>query len=69
LEGRIVDGCVTCPWHGWQYRPEDGRSPAPFDEKIATYRVQVDGGIVYVHPDALPPGTPTPPALIKEAKS
>lgn len=67
-EGRIIDGCITCPWHGWQYRPEDGRSPAPFDEKIATYRVQVDGGMVYVHPDALPPGTPTPPAIIKEAK-
>ncbi|PHS27859.1 MAG: (2Fe-2S)-binding protein [Robiginitomaculum sp.] len=67
-EGRIVDGCITCPWHGWQYRPEDGRSPAPFDEKISTYRVQVDGGMVYVHPEALPPGTPTPPALIKEVK-
>src|SRR6266571_1877642 len=19
-EGRIIDGCVTCPWHGYQYR-------------------------------------------------
>lgn len=63
-EGRIIDGCITCPWHGWQYRPEDGRSPPPFDEKISTYRVQIENGIVYVHPDALPPGTPSPPALI-----
>ncbi len=66
-EGRIVDGCITCPWHGWQYRPEDGRSPAPFEEKISTYRVQIDGGMVYVHPDPLPPGTPTKPAVIDEA--
>ncbi len=68
-EGRIIDGCITCPWHGWQYRPQDGRSPAPFNEKIATYRVQIDGGMVYVHPDALPPGTATPPAIIKEDRA
>ncbi len=64
-EGRIIDGCITCPWHGWQYRPEDGRSPPPFAEKISTYRVQIDNGVLYVHPDALPPGTQTPPALIE----
>src|SRR5262249_34889177 len=23
-EGRIIDGCVTCPWHGFQYRLDDG---------------------------------------------
>jgi nitrite reductase/ring-hydroxylating ferredoxin subunit len=22
-EGKIIDGCITCPWHGYQYRPED----------------------------------------------
>ena len=27
-EGRIIDGCVTCPWHGYQYRLSDGRAPA-----------------------------------------
>lgn len=34
-EGKVVDGCITCPWHGWEYRPEDGCSP-PFQEMIAT---------------------------------
>jgi DMSO/TMAO reductase YedYZ heme-binding membrane subunit/nitrite reductase/ring-hydroxylating ferredoxin subunit len=67
-EGRIVDGCITCPWHGWQYRPEDGRSPPPFNETISTYRVQIDGDVLYVHPKALPPGTATTPAIINEAK-
>ena len=28
-EGKIIDGCITCPWHGYQYKPEDGRSPEP----------------------------------------
>ncbi|MEO1294029.1 MAG: Rieske 2Fe-2S domain-containing protein, partial [Pseudomonadota bacterium] len=39
-EGRIVDGCVTCPWHGFQFDPEDGCAPAPFTDKIATYRLR-----------------------------
>lgn len=40
-EGRIVDGCVVCPWHGWQYDSETGVSPPPFTEKIATYDVRL----------------------------
>jgi DMSO/TMAO reductase YedYZ heme-binding membrane subunit/nitrite reductase/ring-hydroxylating ferredoxin subunit len=57
-EGKIIDGCITCPWHGWQYRPEDGRSPPPFTERIATHRVRIVGGRVQVSAKALPPGTP-----------
>ncbi len=63
-EGRIVDGCITCPWHGYQYRPEDGRSPPPYTEKIATYRVRIEGSDVYVHPVALAAGTRVQPAVI-----
>src|SRR5581483_2387349 len=36
-EGRIIDGCITCPWHGYQYRLEDGCAPPPFREKLETY--------------------------------
>jgi len=57
-EGHIVDGCVTCPWHGYQYRLEDGCAPPPFTEKLATYRVRINRGIVEVDPRPLPPGTP-----------
>jgi nitrite reductase/ring-hydroxylating ferredoxin subunit len=57
-EGRVVDGCVTCPWHGYQYRLADGCAPPPFTERLATYRVRIRDGIVEVHPEALPPGTP-----------
>lgn len=57
-EGEIIDGCITCPWHGWQYKLEDGRSPPPFAEELATYRVRLRDGIVEVHPQALKPGTP-----------
>lgn len=64
-EGRIVDGCVVCPWHGFQYRPEDGRSPPPFTEKVSTYRTRIIDGTVFVHPDASEPGAATAPSRIE----
>ncbi len=63
-EGKIVDGCVVCPWHGYQYRPASGTSPPPFDDKVATYRVRVVAGRVWLDPRALPPGTQVEPARI-----
>ena len=63
-EGRVIDGCITCPWHGYQYRPEDGCSPPPFTERITTYRARVVQGVVWVHPVPLPPGTPVAPSRI-----
>jgi nitrite reductase/ring-hydroxylating ferredoxin subunit len=63
-EGKIVDGCITCPWHGFQYRMEDGQSPPPFTEKIATYATRIVDGVVYVNPEPNAPGTPQTPSLI-----
>jgi nitrite reductase/ring-hydroxylating ferredoxin subunit/DMSO/TMAO reductase YedYZ heme-binding membrane subunit len=63
-EGRIIDGCVTCPWHGYQYQPDTGASPAPFKEKVPTFRVKVVNGSVYVHPRPNAPGTYVEPARI-----
>lgn len=65
-EGRIIDGCVTCPWHGYQYKPEDGRAPAPFTEKVATFHTCVRNGRVWVNPAPNPPGTPVEPARVEE---
>ena len=61
-EGRIIDGCITCPWHGWQYRPQDGKAPPPFTEKIATYRVRLVNRRILLNPEPLPPGTAVEPA-------
>lgn len=49
-EGKIIDGCITCPWHGYQYLPHNGQSPPPYTEKVATYRVKLVGSTVYVNP-------------------
>ena len=61
-EGRVIDGCIVCPWHGYQYRPEDGCSPPPFTERIPTFNVRVEDGRVLVDPKPNPPGTRAEPA-------
>jgi nitrite reductase/ring-hydroxylating ferredoxin subunit len=66
-EGRVIDGCITCPWHGYQYRPEDGCSPPPYTQRIATYRTRIERGIVFVHPTPLAPGTAVAPSRIDPA--
>ena len=66
-EGRIIDGCVTCPWHGHQFRPEDGCAPAPFTDKVPTYRLKRVGDHVHLHIEALAPGTYVEPIQLEEA--
>ncbi|MEO1008540.1 MAG: Rieske 2Fe-2S domain-containing protein [Planctomycetota bacterium] len=63
-EGEIIDGCATCPWHGYQYNIADGTSPPPYTEKIPTYELRVRGGRVQVNPEPNAPGTPTQPVSI-----
>jgi nitrite reductase/ring-hydroxylating ferredoxin subunit/DMSO/TMAO reductase YedYZ heme-binding membrane subunit len=64
-EGKIVFGCITCPWHGYQYQPDTGASPPPFAEKVPTFNVRVTNGRVFVHPRPNPTGTRVEPALIE----
>ena len=64
-EGRIVKGCITCPWHGYQYLPDTGASPPPFTEKVPTFRVKVADRRVWVDPRPNPPGTRVEPAIIE----
>ncbi len=67
-EGKVIDGCITCPWHGYQYRPEDGCSPPPFTEKIETYHLKLQGDTVYLDPNPLPPGTSRSVTEIPQSK-
>ena len=68
-EGRIVDGCVTCPWHGYQYLVDCGQSPPPFFERIPTYELRIEGRTIFVSPQAKPPGTAIPPCRPPEART
>jgi sulfoxide reductase heme-binding subunit YedZ len=59
-EGKIVDGCITCPWHGYQYLPKNGQSPPPFKERVSTYDIKLTGTEVWLNPMPYPEGTERP---------
>ena len=63
-EGKVVDGCITCPWHGYQYLPHNGQSPPPFTEKLKTYEVALRQNKVYVNRISKAPGTAVEPITI-----
>jgi len=63
-EGKVIDGCITCPWHGYQYLPHNGQSPPPFKEKVNTYDVKLEGDVVWLNPAPFPEGTERPGAVI-----
>lgn len=45
--GRLVDGCIECPWHGSRFRLTDGRvarGPAVYDQPRYEVR-EVEGGL------------------------
>jgi nitrite reductase/ring-hydroxylating ferredoxin subunit/DMSO/TMAO reductase YedYZ heme-binding membrane subunit len=65
-EGKIVFGCITCPWHGYQYLPETGASPPPFVEKVPTFNVRVQNGRVFVHPQPNRAGVKAEPAPVEK---
>ena len=64
-EGKILDGCITCPWHGYQYLPHNGQSPPPFKEKVSTYDVKIEGTKVWLNPTPYAEGTERPGAVIE----
>jgi nitrite reductase (NADH) small subunit len=46
LEGKIL----RCPWHGYEFSLEDGRSVLhPETMRARSYRVEVDAGEVFVY--------------------
>lgn len=47
-EGRIINGCAVCPWHGYEYDLESGASPPPFQECVPTFPVRLSGGRVSI---------------------
>jgi nitrite reductase/ring-hydroxylating ferredoxin subunit len=63
-EGKIIDGCITCPWHGYQYLPNNGQSPPPFKEKVSTYDVRIIENKVWLNPVPFAEGTERPGAVI-----
>ena len=39
--GFVSDGCVTCPWHGWQYDLSNGCNTVTGKAMLQTYPARV----------------------------
>ena len=57
-DGFLQDGCVVCPWHGYEYDPLSGASPPEYDDPpVEAYPVEMreDGLYVGVYEPEHPP--------------
>jgi nitrite reductase (NADH) small subunit len=62
-DGRLEDGAVTCPWHGWRYDAASGKGLPPSRPWacVRTFEVKLEAGHVFVRvPDAQTPPTEDP---------
>lgn len=46
--GCVVEGAVSCPWHGWRFRLDDGKWADNPRLGVDTYETRVDGSDVQV---------------------
>src|SRR5947208_9015149 len=56
--GYVENGIVTCPWHAWRFRLNDGAWADNPRIKIGCYPVKVENGAVHVQVDPNPPANP-----------
>jgi nitrite reductase/ring-hydroxylating ferredoxin subunit len=48
-EGRVNDGTLACPYHGWIWSLADGRCVAPArDARVSVYPARVENGDVWI---------------------
>lgn len=57
-EGQIEDGCLICPWHGYEYDPLTGKPPAGYSDAATAYPSEMRDDGLYVQLPA-PPDTTT----------
>ncbi|XP_072096173.1 cholesterol 7-desaturase nvd [Mobula birostris] len=62
--GRVIGNCIECPFHGWQFRGEDGKcTEIPYVEKVPDFAkiktwpcCELNGAVyVWYHCDSLDP--------------
>ena len=44
----IIDDCITCPWHGFQYDVMTGELLVDPSAKLDTFPVEIKAGKIYV---------------------
>ena len=66
-EGRVINSCVVCPWHGYEYQLSNGRAPPPHTERVATYPLRVSDGVLFLDPRPDPQDRPSMPISVRDA--
>ena len=46
--GRLANGTVTCPWHGWQYELATGNHAPTCKPMLKTYKIQESDGKIEI---------------------
>jgi nitrite reductase (NADH) small subunit len=47
-QGKIENGRLRCPWHGWDFDPKTGRTTRKANVSVATHPLRVAGEDVYI---------------------
>ena len=47
-EGSIENGWLRCPWHGWDFHPQTGRSPGAHEDGIETFPIDIRKDGIYI---------------------
>lgn len=68
-QGEVVDGVVTCPWHGWTFNACTGCSIEPKDRDVARYETLLEGDDVFVRVGESAPATATTAAASTQRKT
>lgn len=50
-QGNLVDGCIVCPWHAWEFSVEKGELDYNPGIKLRRYEVVIKGDDVLVDVD------------------
>ena len=60
--GRIKDGVVVCPWHGWKYDLRTGECLWGAPTCLRPYALEVRGEDIYISLRPVDPNAPDPSA-------
>lgn len=47
-QGRIQDGEIVCPWHGWQFDLKTGETRRNANVRLAIYRVIIEEEDIFI---------------------
>jgi nitrite reductase (NADH) small subunit len=47
-QGAVENGKIVCPWHGWRFCPKTGEGPPRAKDRLAVYKVTIEGDDVFV---------------------